>query len=307
MTRLALTALLLVGCGDTDPIEPDATTQVALRGACAIDDKVGGFAVEAYPQYSSVEGRVADGVTPSAIFDVVLTQGECQVLRRRNPFCDPPCTNGWACGADETCIPFPEQLDIGTVVVTGLDREIELEPRPPGNNYFETNLAHPVFEPDAVIGVTADSAEVGQLSLNGEGSEPLVLDTELWQIEPGESLQLGWNAAPAGSRTHVALNINIDLHGISPMSLSCELDDDGEAEVPAELIDELLDSGVSGFPTGSMSRRTADSAEGDLGCIELVVASRLSQTISVSGHTPCITNAQCPEGQTCDVPIQTCI
>ncbi len=99
----------------------------------------------------------------------------------------------------------------------------------------------------------------------------------------------------------------IDQHGNSPVALLCTFADAGTGIVPGALIDQLLTAGVSGFPNGTLRRQTIDSTTLDAGCVELVVGlTREPEGVSVAGHVPCQSTADCPPGLTCNVPIETC-
>jgi hypothetical protein len=285
------------GDGGVNPIVP--------RGACTDDERWGVFLVEAQDLYSLVDGKVANGVVPAAIPELVGTEGDCKLLRRRNPFCNPPCMAGQACDHDGVCIPYPMQQNVGTVPITGLEKAIVMEPLPPSNNYFDTDVPHPVFVPGAEIRLTTTGGAFDPIELFGFGFELLADDGSPWRVERGQDLALSWTP-PAEVRTRIDFRLNIDQHGNSPVTLSCDLEDDGSAEIPASLIDMLFDSGVSGFPNGAITRETVDKAAAGDGCAELRISSPKRGMIEVVGHTPCTNSNQCPPGQTCDIPTNTC-
>ena len=100
--------------------------------------------------------------------------------------------------------------------------------------------------------------------------------------------------------------INVDQHGSSPVTLTCELGDVGSLSIRSTLIDALLGFGISGFPRAIVTRRAPSSTDTAVGCVGLTNFSVASQALKVSGHTPCKRPADCPAGQTCDVPKETC-
>jgi hypothetical protein len=65
--------------------------------------------------------------------------------------------------------------------------------------------------------------------------------------------------------------------------------------------------GVSGFATAHLYRRTVDSTTLSVGCVQLTVSSYVYGKLQVTGHTACNVPPDCPEGETCDVAIQTCV
>jgi hypothetical protein len=83
--------------------------------------------------------------------------------------------------------------------------------------------------------------------------------------------------------------------------------DTGSFEIPEALITGLFEFGLSGFPAIVLTRRSADSVETDLGCVELVAATSVRVPVDVPGLTSCTAAApQCPDGQTCDVAGMFC-
>jgi hypothetical protein len=331
--RLLWVALSIASCtgtGDDDDTLPDGGTMadsgerpdagdsgdggdagenpIELRGACSDETRWGLFLVEAQPQYSLVDGKVANGVVPAAVPELVGTEGECKLLKRRNPFCDPPCQAGQACDHDGTCITYPMQQNVGTVSISGLEKEIVMEPLPPSNNYFDTQVPHPVFASGAEVHLTTTEGAFGALELFGFGFE-LLEANEAWTVARGSPLSLTWTAPAAPVRTRIDFRLNIDQHGNSPVNLVCSFDDDGAAEIPASLIDALFTAGVSGFPNGALTRETVDSmpiGAGGEGCVELRIGSPRRGMVTVSGHTPCNGPNDCPPGQTCNIAINTC-
>ena len=295
--------------------EPDVTDppdEVDLAGPCPLDARWGGFAIEAHDMFSWIDGAVADGVNPITVLEQTLVAGDCRLLKRNNPFCDPPCTAGQTCDHDGTCIEFPLNQDLGTVTIDGLVQPVVLEPLQPSNTYFSTSLPHPAFEPlSPVTMTTAPDGFFGGQELHGFGVHLLVIaDETQWDIEEGVSLDITWAPPPADAgevRSHIAVTINIDQHGNSPLNLVCAFEDTGSATVPAETLDELLSAGISGYPNGTIIRRTVDSASlGEGGCMELIVASPRTPDVRVAGHTPCKSDLDCPSGQTCNKAIETC-
>ena len=108
------------------------------------------------------------------------------------------------------------------------------------------------------------------------------------------------------NRSHVSLRLSIDQHGTTPVSLVCEFEDDGEASVPADLIAELIQYGVTGFPNADLIRETADKADMGPGCVDFKLQSVATPVIRVEGFTFCTNNNMCPTGQTCNTLLEVC-
>src|SRR5436190_4410364 len=100
---------------DSDTSAEIDPATVPLAGECAMADDYGGFAVIADGKDGWVEGKVADGVVPVSVLETIADDGDCQLLRRNNPFCDPGCAAGETCNFDGECVPYPADQDLGTV------------------------------------------------------------------------------------------------------------------------------------------------------------------------------------------------
>jgi hypothetical protein len=292
------------GASDTADSGLDPAT-VPLGGACPLATRFGGFEVAMNEGYSTVGGAVADGVVPIAVLTEAAREGECVLLRRENPFCDPACDAGETCDFDGTCVPYPTNQDLGVVTLDGLAEPLALSPVAPGNTYFDTTLPHPVVAPDAAVALSAEGGPFGPFDLHGVGPEPLVVTTLDWVIGAGP-LALAWDAPVGLGRSRVQLRLTVDQHGLTPLTLVCDLSDTGAAEVPESLMNELLISGVSGYPNGLLSRQTIDSTPVGAGCADLAVRYDVLPTVSVEGHTPCDGHDDCPFGQHCNFALETC-
>ncbi len=294
------------GALDEGKVEGDPAT-ISLNGACPLDSRAGSFQVASNPSYAVIGGSAADKVLPSSILTEETALGDCRLLRRGNPFCSPSCAPGEACDWDGNCVPYPENQDLGTIGVRGLREPVAMEPVVPGNTYFVREIVNPPFNADQIAQVHADS--VGLL-LHGVSPEPLGEPPLDWLIG-SEPLALSWNPPSGLARAEVQLELTIDQHGISPLRLECRFPDTGAAQVPGELIESLLASGVSGFPNGILRRQTMDHQNLRLGgeepvCVELRVAEERLARVEVSGHTPCDSNDDCPLGQICNLELETC-
>jgi hypothetical protein len=277
-----------------------------LRGACDLSQRIGGFSVEAQADFGVIQGAVADAVLPTAVPRLVSEVGSCRVLERRNLVCLPACVGAEACGEAGSCIPYPRQVDVGVVDIAGLTRATSMSPLQPGNTYFSPGADNPPYAGDATVVLSAAGGSgLGAFELLGRGSEPLQ-QAPRWQLGRGTALSVTWAAPSAPGATHVLVELTIDQHGVSPFSLECEFADTGSASVPAAIIDQLIDAGVSGFPNGKLTRRTADHVQLEQGCVDLVVGSPRPADVTVAGFTPCNMTAECPAGQSCNTALQRC-
>jgi len=283
---------------------------VTLDAPCAQAQHVGGFLLSDQEVYSIFDGKVATGVLPQSVLTEEQTDGDCRLLRRPVLFCDGGCAADEVCTADGTCAPYPTSLDVGDVEVRGLSSCLQLEALPPGNNYFATDLAHPPLQPGDIVELDVGSGDFAGTYV-AHGVAPLQLGEEAWVLDEGGGLDVTWDAPVDRQKGRVLLQLTIDQHGTSPLSLHCTFDDDGAGQVPASLVDALIQSGVSGFPNGSLRRAAIDTRVVDTStlaqaCVSFTVESRRPQRVRVAGHTPCSSQDDCPEGTTCNVAIETC-
>lgn len=288
------------------PPEGDPAT-VELAGACPMAADHGGFVVEVDLDYSIVDGAVLDAVVPTSVLTPVLAAGDCSLLRRENPFCDPVCESGFTCSLESECVPFPAEQDLGTVTVAGLAADVVMEPRDPGARYFDTSLPHPAVQQGELVELRTEAAgTLGELVLHGVGPAPLeVLDEELVVIG-GQSLELHWTPPAADARTHVELFLNIDQHGATPMRVSCVFADTGTGTIDGTIIEGLVSGGVTGFPSARLRRQTVDHTTVGEQCLDFGVASPRFVEVRVDGFTPCDSPDDCPEGQTCNLALEIC-
>lgn len=311
---------LLIACPPTGDDDDSAITddddddsglpdrEVTLDGPCALDVMAGRFRAERQELFPVVDGSLADGVVPVTILEELEQVGDCVLLRRNNPFCDPACEPGFTCDFDGACIPHPENQDVGVVTIRGLSGDVAMSPVQPGNHYFDTSVGEPLFEPGDKILLDAAGGDMQPFMLEGVGSEVLELPEEATIIvEEGEPIQVEWPAPTVDTDAEMQLTLSIDQHGNSPVKVECVFEDVGSAAIPAQLTDALLGAGVSGYPNATLNRRTLDSAGvGDF-CVEFRVGSPRQPDVRVAGHTPCDEDEDCPDGLTCDESINTCI
>ena len=295
--------------GDDAGYERDPA-RLDLHGPCPPAIRFGGFKVEANEAdgYTAIDGVVRDGVPPNVVPDDGGVDGDCRLLRARRLICEPTCEPGFTCDVGGLCVPMPVGQDMGPLVFRGLVEPVTLEAIQPGNTYFFTRLPHPGFVPGQVVHLTNTSGYLGPLALYGVGVPPIVSLADTWTLQAGEALTLGWQAPVEGGRARVLVEMNIDQHGLTPLTLVCDLPDTGQATLPVGATDALIAAGVTGFPSGRLTRRTADSFTdpGATRCVDFFVTSVRAMTVSVAGHVPCTRDADCPPPEVCDLLIQQC-
>lgn len=313
--RSATLLLLIAACTAKsidfdDTGEPSDVTaeNVELHGVCPQDLRQGRFTVDSNEDYAAVDGVIADGVVPVDVLTELITAGECTIWRRENPFCDPSCASGETCGLDGVCVPYPTGQDVGEVRVIGIaDEPVVMTPNPPGNTYYDTSLSNPPWTEGELVTLRTEGGAYAPIAVYGVGPVGLELTETDWLLVPGEDFTVHWTPAPEGSRGEVVLRLRVDQHGLTPSALECVFADDGEGVVPAETFNALVEFGLTGFPYGDLRRRTVDHAElDDGGCAQLELQSSRLAHVDVEGYTPCRTDQECPEGQSCNTTLERC-
>lgn len=296
---------------------PSDQRMVETAGECAAGTKVGEFKVELHPDdnteddedrsSTAVDGNVGDRVAPSSIREVLAEEAGCAMVRPYRPFCDPGCGPNQTCNLENVCEPAPRNQDLGTVYVRGLEADVAMDPIPPGNTYFDTKLPHPGFLPGAEILMDSRGGVIADLMLEGEGVTPLIESGTGFSIARDSPVNMSWEPDASSEHSRIRATLSIDQHGVLPATIVCHFADEGSAVVPASLVNMLLDAGVTGFSTGTLTRETVDSQETESGCVEFRVASPINVDIDVEGHTACDEANPCPEGQICSIFINTCV
>ncbi len=298
-------ALSPCACGaDTEPgANPDAASgalEVLTEYAPCPEAAVGTFDITLHADYTSVQGQVADGLDPAAVFERSAEVGGCVLLTPKTLFCEAGCASGTTCGEGGECVPYPSKVSVGAVKVTGLEEGVEMTARAPTWFYLNKGtLPHPAYDPGAAILLEADGDATEAFSLSGYGVEALSTTQRSAPLERGKALTLTWAPPAEAGPVRVFVKLEIATHGGSPGRVECHAPDTGVFEVPGELVDALLDRGYSGFPSVALTRRSADSANTSLGCVELVVRSTVVLDVEIEGLISCSSEEDCPGEQVC--------
>jgi hypothetical protein len=282
---------------------PDFT----LRGPCVPGERVGGFSLMADEdnEYAWFEGMVRDGIDPIDVPEPIDEDGECRLVRRPHLACATACESEFTCNAEGKCQSMARAKDCGTVTLLGLDEALTAKPSDTNKSYFE-DVANPPLAAGSKTALSTTDGYAGVLSLYGYGVTPLELLTGRLALGVGKDLLVRWTPSDTEASARVTLSLSVDQHGSTPARLLCDFEDSGEVTVPAALMDQLLDAGVTGFPLAVVERRTTDSVSVPDGCAEFVVGSRRSPSVAIAGYTPCTSTANCPENQVCNTALERC-
>ncbi len=304
---IAAILLAAVACGGDDGDGdggPDAGTidvSGLLYEPCQPAFHVGGFDIILDDEFTAVQGQVFDAVSPSRQHEVIRREGDCAWMRAPTLVCNPSCGVGTTCTPQGTCTPTPVAVTAGTVTAEGLRAAVSMEPRAPAFFYsFTGDLPHPGFTPGAGMRVRGDGFE-----LLGWGIEALETASSTIEMQRDTPLVLSWGAPSLTGPSKIEISVNINGHGLVGSHLECVVDDTGSYTIPATLINDLMDDGLSGFPSLTIRRTTTDNASVAGGCIELDVESSDTIDITIPGLTSCDGDEDCTPPETCQ-PDLTC-
>ena len=273
---------------------------------CALDKRVGGFAVKLVEEpgnapITAIDGGVRNGVLPSDVWQQKGTAaGSCKLMVGPMLVCTTPCVSPQICAGNNQCIDSPTYQDAGAVTITGVGASaLTLNPLNPSQKIFAYSTSvtdpYPPFTPGAAVSLRTAGATIPAFSLDVAGIAPLVFAGTNLTMRNGEALPFTWTAPPAGGSSRILVEIEIGHHGGVAAQLNCDLPDTGSGEIPASLVSALIAEGVHGFPTITLTRRTAASTNISAGCVDLAVAAVVQRDLLV-----CPTASSCVDSCTLD-------
>jgi len=272
--------------GDTSPA-PDSTSQVDVPGSddlpgdpgpvCDQFGTVGHFEASMSVGGGSLKGAYMNGPQP-LLLDKLAEAGDCAFYGLEQPrLCDPPCPPEQACGFGNECREFPHSVDIGTVSFEGTTPGVTLEQQ---DFYHFTHEPFPqLFGPGDPIQMHASGgADVKAFSLSAEGVALMVMDEANLTMTQGQPFVVSWEPSPAAA-SFVRVHLDIDHHANVAAYVECIAPDaQGQVEIPAELVDLLIESGHSGIGTyvenAYVERFNSDILPFTYGCVELRILSK---------------------------------
>lgn len=260
----------------------DAKGDVAspILNSCDPAVRIGRFQVGMKKFGSEFSGRVFDSVDFSGVSTLKESDGECRIVQRKPWFCDPACLPGMQCSTDGTCVPVPAPVGVGVVTVDGLSLPVAVS-ADAGFNYTFLDFTGAPFLPGAPVTLSAQGqGPFAPFSLAATGVEPLVLETSKWILQMLTPFVARWKLSQHPGT--ILISLNVDQHGSTPATLLCEVEDDGEFEIPANMVSALLLYGVNGAPTAQVFRRTVDSIDLEQGCVEFEVYSQVNLVVSTN-------------------------
>jgi hypothetical protein len=275
------------GAGNSDPNALVGSFIVALVGKTDSSDP-----------YVSVSGKVYDGVTPSTVvWDLVTSASGCQLLKPRAPFCNTPCPGGGVCVEDDQCASYPTAQDLGPVTLQGLSSD-EIVMKAIANSYQlpgDVTLAFPPAAEGATVGLQVSGGPFGAFSIQTKMVAPLVASGTL-TLDASKPLVLTWTAPPNTALARVQVKVDISHHGGAKGKIECDVADSGSLQIPASMISSLIDLGVAGFPTVTLTRVASGSTAIAPGKVSLQTLSSVALELLVPGFQSCHEDADCLTG-----------
>lgn len=297
--------LVLGGCSDSGGDGP--TGDGVQDGPCEATTRVGAFETVLQDGFTSVQGRVESAVSPMRVPTLVAEDGACRMYRPPTLFCDPACGTGTTCDATGACVDAPYSVSVGTVTVSGLKSPVEMTPAAPVFFYtFNGTLEHPGFDEGAALAlVAAGEGELEPFTLDARGVATLSSPATSVALVQDQPVALQWTAPGQPDVSAIHIDLNIAQHGGSPGWIDCEVPDTGSFTIPVSLSNQLLAQGASGFPSLILTRRSIDSTDTDVGCVQWSAQSSVTLDVDIEGLTSCSDNDDCTAPETCQ-PDLTC-
>lgn len=269
----------------------DGSFEGPLFGALAVSLRE---ASEQKAAYSIVSGTLHDGVTPDPMpMRTVLEEGNCRLRETAYPSCSDPCASGEACVAEDTCSAYPTQQNVGVITVSGLGSgAVTLAPFAPSFFYQSDELPYPPCAEGDSLGLEAQA-----FSAEAPCVVPLVVPTAQIPVRAGEPVDLTWE--PPGDETLARVHILLDVshHGGKRGDIVCDVPDNGSYEIPASLVNPLLEQGLAGFPWVILTRWVRNTST--LSEVYFSVSASVERSVD-TGVQSCLSDEECSDGQLCD-------
>jgi hypothetical protein len=271
-----------------------------------------------------IYGYVETGVEPlNYIGTLVVHEGNCSLYSVSVPSC--VGVSGGSCGASsvcagpDNCVAMPTKVDVGTATVTGVGpAALTLASVSHVYQSIDTSsITYPGFAEGDTVSLSATGGSYAAFTVSTKGIKPLVLSTDTYNISKTSGLNLAW-AAGTVSSAHILVNLNLSHHAGTTGFVTCDTGDTGSLSISASMISKLIDLGVAGFPTLTVTRTSEAvvSPALSVGTVVFAISSPVSRTVGIEGYTYCTSTSSadscpsgescCPTGKTCDTDTKLC-
>ena len=261
----------------------------------------------ARPAQSSFIGSANDGPMPAAnTWIKELDANGCTLYTPKAPFCDPGCGVSAVCVSDDQCVPHPTSQTLGTIHLGGVG-ESEISMTPIANKYQPgsgTILPFPPCAEGKEVQLRVEGGTYSAFTLAATCISELKFDGPV-KITRGQPMKLHWSAPGNADLARIQVHVDISHHGGARGKIDCDLKDTGSFDVPAALVDKLVELGVSGFPTVVLARVSAGGVKsGEQNQVKLVVQESIEREIEIDGLVSCTEDSDCPAPKTCQIDLQ---
>lgn len=259
---------------------------------------------EATADYSLIGGTLYDGPRPNPEpLETVTESNGCRLRRALHPFCSEPCGSAAACIDTDTCLPYPEPQDVGTIRVDGFDRvaggKAVMEPVAPNFFYQSDKLPYPPCNEGSELHLETNAFNAAAPCI-----APLLVDSNARiSVRDGEPVTIQWQRAAAADLAKISILLDISHHGGKRGDILCEVPDSGNFTIPQDMVSALVDMGLAGFPSVILTRRATGTATQPH--VDFAVASSVERPVDTGVHS-CLNDEDCPDGQTCNRQTVTC-
>lgn len=319
--RLSLALACAVGCTSTDkPSGPDDTAPETPEDTASSPtdfDGVGTFQLELAPARgdqpgeAAILGTVLNGPTPgTVVWEVAATDGACELRTPRVPFCDPGCDSSEACVEDDECQPYSTAIEVGTVTVSGVETttgatEFSMEPVA---GYYQPaadiDLAFPPFAEGDPVTFTVDGGTTAPaFTMTARGIAALDVPEDVITLDDGQSVEVTWSPAGQPDLSVMNLSVNVSYHAGTKGIIACQTPDTGTLELSGALLDQLKALGLSGWPIIVYSRTSRGTTDPNV-AVDLLIESSATRDVEIPGVISCNSDADCPDGQSCQPDFQ---
>jgi len=264
----------------------------------------------ATPARTSFLGLVSDGAKPSPNSWVEeQSAGGCKLYTPVSPLCEPSCGSLAACVSDNMCVPYPKSQSVGTITLKGVGAApVEMTPVGSSNNYQPkagTALPYPPCAESDTLTLSVEGGMFEGFELQTKCIAPLEFQGPI-KLEKATPLKLSWQAPGDPTLARIEMRLNISHHGGSRGEIRCDVEDSGTLELPATMVDRLVELGVAGFPTIVLTRVSSGGAvSSGPENVAFLVQQYVERAVEIEGLVSCNDMQLCPEGQTCQADL-TC-
>jgi hypothetical protein len=256
------------------------------------------------PAYTSITGTICDGPSPpNIIFKEVMSSGSCKLLKAVTPNCSQNCQLGYTCVSEDSCMPEPKVLDVGTVTVNGLKNSSGLTTitmEPPKSLYYQmvgVSLVYPPCSEGDTITLSATGKDsVAPFTIKARGITPLVVLNGDILVEDGKDINLQWVPPAISGVSTINVRINISYHGGTKGEIQCDCEDNGSLTIPGAMLDKLKSYGIAGYPLVEITRKSVGTNADAKASV--IVQCSVTKLLTIPGVTSCNQDGDCP-GKTC--------